>query len=153
MAAPNQLTNLQYLDPPRQLPDKPTFPQVADHLRKVIHWIRGHTINQQTWSGQLISKVNTLPLVTYVAATQLPYTVLSTDNFLAVSGGTGTNQIFLPQTQGLGRNIIVKKMDANNSPIVVSSTETIDNASTFSIWEQWGVFSFTDAQIGQWLVS
>lgn len=97
-----------------------------------ISILNGH--NSVTISSSGTTVLTVTPL-TYASS---PYTVLSTDDFLAITGSVGTFTVKLPNAPTTGRVIIIKDTNGvaatdNIAVTTVGGTVTIDGQTTYTI--------------------
>lgn len=89
-----------------------------------------------------------------VGAAQSPYTVGTTDEFLAVSAGAASpTAIDLPPATGSGRTLVIKKVDANAEAVEVVpfGTDTIDGSNAPDSWTvQYQTNQYIDYAAGVW---
>jgi hypothetical protein len=94
----------------------------------------------------IASSGTTTLTVTSVNFAASPYTVLSTDQFIAVQSSGGAITIRLPNAPGTGRTYIIKDANgaaatSNISITTVGGTITIDGQTTYTLVSNYGSIS------------
>lgn len=149
-----------------QVPAPTTIPAVTD-------W-KGVSINfrhiDAMW-GDLVRYLQSYLVKVYNAITPLqfanttivngqsPYTVVTTDEFIAASAGAGADTVVdLPAAvgsiQGTSRALIIIKMDANahNVAVTPAGADTINGvAAAVNLASQYDVVRLVDAAAGMWV--
>jgi hypothetical protein len=90
--------------------------------------------------------------VTVLSSASSPYTVLSTDSYLACNAAGGAITITLPLATATGRELTVKKTDssANACTLTRASSDTIDGATTLALTAQNAAAKVLDRVSGVW---
>jgi hypothetical protein len=90
--------------------------------------------------------------VTVLSSASSPYTVLSTDSYLACNAAGGAVTITLPLATGTGRELTVKKTDstANACTFTRAGSDLIDGATTVALTAQNAAAKILDRVSGVW---
>ena len=81
-----------------------------------------------------------------------PYTLLSEDGYIRANAVGGAMTINLPTAYGNGRMITIKKIDSSANAVTIdgSGSETIDDATTLVLLNQYDAVMLIDAATGKW---